>query len=455
MRIPIPLVFTLWIGCVPLVYADNMDGAILGQAKKIRDYLRDHQYQNVGVLKFRVQKANAAPSWRIGPLNINLASRLENALVLINDPEKPLGIIHDADRVAQERHLPNYATDAGMEKLFQQKFPLAWGNQSVQADVFLTGLVRVAADLKQVTVSVHAFAPNASQLSPVVTFTVLIDRELLNDLGESFFLSSRSLNNKRTRALDIEAAEDAAVREKSQGESSVQTSEKLFDFEIRYDGKPQTVSPNPQEPGKFIVAEPQQGQKVTVFIRSLAQERIGVALMINGKNSLYEEEGEPRTGRKWILDPTGDDNTNEIMGFQVDENNTKPFRVLSPAESEAMQFTENLGLITFAVFRTSKDKPPDPDQKNVQKGDVPADTAMNFGRDLSLRNPPPHTTKRGRSLKEQQAVLVKQVPGWGKKGRGLIGAEDTLQTFQVYKVEFPNPEQQQLVVIRYYSVKGR
>ena len=36
--------------------ADNMDAALLKQAPKVMQYLKEKNYQNVGIVKFRVQK---------------------------------------------------------------------------------------------------------------------------------------------------------------------------------------------------------------------------------------------------------------------------------------------------------------------------------------------------------------------------------------------------------------
>lgn len=447
------LIVAGWLLSATFGRADNLDAALMTHAKEIRDYLRTHHFQNVGVLKFRVQKGEARPSWQVGPLNANLASRLENALILVTDESKPPGIIHDADKVARARRLPSYASDAGMEKLFQQQFPLASGNQAVKADAFLTGLVQIGANLKQAAVTVQAFAPHASRLETVVKFTVPVDRELLNDLGESFALSTQSVKSRKTRALDIEAAEDAANRDQSPGEPSVQPAEKLLEFEIRYDGQPQTLSSSPTEGGKWTVAEPQEGQRVTVFLRTVANERIGVVLMINGKNSLYEEEAEPAACKKWILDP-GD--VIEVKGFQVDENNTKPFRVLSATGSEAVTFTDNLGLMGIYVFRSGKPKPAEEAEKNIarEEGRSSAEQPMKFGRSTSLRNPAPQAQARTRSLKDRKALLAAQVPALGKK-RGVVQADDNQEEYKVQTVTFPNPEQQQAWVIRYYHPKAR
>src|SRR5262245_37277207 len=60
--------------------ADGIDYKLPSQAIKVMNYLQEHDYHNVGVLRFRFQKGNQE-LFNVGPMNNNLATRLENALV--------------------------------------------------------------------------------------------------------------------------------------------------------------------------------------------------------------------------------------------------------------------------------------------------------------------------------------------------------------------------------------
>ena len=108
-----------------------------------------------------------------------------------------------------------------------------------------------------------------------------------------------------------------------------------------------------------------------------------------------------------------------------------------------------------------KDKPVEPDEsKNIAKGDDSTSSgsgsSMNFGRNVSLRNPASTlATQKPRSLKDRQALLAPQVPGLAAKRGLLAGTEGVRELNQVERVDFPNPEQQQALVIRYYKPKGR
>jgi len=427
--------------------ADNLDAALYEQAPNLLQFLKNRQYKNIGVLKFRAQKGNQPLSFRVGPINTNLAGRLENALVLKTDKANPIGIIHDASHVAQEHHLPTYSTDAGMEKLFQTRFPLAWESPAVFADAFVTGTVRASADMKKVTVTIQSFEKKSTKLNEITSFTVEMDRPLLNDLGQGFSLNSRSVKDKKSRALDLEAAEDAAIRDEAPPSpgSTQPSAEKLIDFQIRYDGKVQPYAPDPNNSGEMMVAEPQKGQRVSFFIRGLAPERIGVVLMVNGKNSLYEQELEPSKCAMWL---PGRGEEVEVKGFQIDQKTIKPFRVLSLAESEAMTYSDNLGLIGVYIFRSNKDKPPE-----IVTPGGNTDLTVSGSRNLSLRSLPSQAGK-SRSLAELQKQLASQITT-SKKSRGLIGSDQKLEESRIEYFEISNPEQQQALVIRYFKPKGR
>ena len=86
-------------------------------------YLKEHGYRNVGVLKFRVQKGDEPVSDRVGTLNLDLAARLEVALVLTTDIKAPLGIIHDASAVAAKIPGANHLNEPGRRALLGRATP--------------------------------------------------------------------------------------------------------------------------------------------------------------------------------------------------------------------------------------------------------------------------------------------------------------------------------------------
>src|SRR5262249_54143119 len=147
-------------------------------------YLKDHGYKTVGVLKFRVQVGDAPPSDGVGPLNLNLAGRLEVALVLADDLREPVGIIRGADAVAATLPAANHLIRAGREALFRGQYRLAWGAQTVQADAFLTGVAKITPDLKRMTVAIIAFGKGRETLDLVTQFETATDAPVMAEAGE-------------------------------------------------------------------------------------------------------------------------------------------------------------------------------------------------------------------------------------------------------------------------------
>src|SRR5215212_3789528 len=80
--------------------ADDLEGALLDRAKGLVKHCQQNQYKTVGVLKFLVLKDRGGFSDNLGTINTLLARRLEVALVLANDPRRPIGVIDDASVLA-------------------------------------------------------------------------------------------------------------------------------------------------------------------------------------------------------------------------------------------------------------------------------------------------------------------------------------------------------------------
>src|SRR5262249_29170727 len=125
----------------------------------------------------------------------------------------------------------------------------------------------------------------------------------------------------------------------------------LIEFQILYDGVPQTVTADPSSQGESHIPEPNENQVVSITFRSLVQERIGLVIVVNGVNTLYEEplHGDVAKNVPWVLDPGI---TYLIKGYQQDKQTYKPFRVLSPEDSEAIAYNENSGTIQFHVVKS-------------------------------------------------------------------------------------------------------
>jgi hypothetical protein len=335
-------------GCAAAAGEETIDVALLRQAPRVLGYLQEHGYRSVGVLKFRVQKGDEPVSDRVGTLNLDLAARLEVALVLTTDIKAPLGIIHDASAVAAKVPGANHLTEPGRRALFQARYPLAWGGQAVEPDAFLTGVARLSPDLRAVTVSLLAFGRDGGKLEKVTDFTAATDPPTLTAAGESFVLTRGLFEGGQV--MLTKAVESALKVKTGQAVNPVQSAEAPVTLEVFYDG--QRV-PLELRRGQAWVREPQAGQTVAFMLRRVGRtpDRYGVVLLVNGENTLYRERMDPRHCQKWVLGP--EDQATSVTGFQVGEGKAETFRVLSRAESarDVMDYGSDVGTISLVVFR--------------------------------------------------------------------------------------------------------
>src|SRR5438105_2439368 len=126
--------------------ANRLDRKLNEEMPHIIQSLRDRGCKNVAVLRFQVQKGKRPAHFDNAPLNGSLAQRVENMLIIHGGPRESdaLGVIHDAGAVAAKKKIGDwFSSTAQRKKLFELRYPLAWGKKTVQADAFLTGLVTV------------------------------------------------------------------------------------------------------------------------------------------------------------------------------------------------------------------------------------------------------------------------------------------------------------------------
>lgn len=207
------------------LHGATIEEQFLQQAPRIVAHLRQQGYRNVGVLKFRVKKGNGPVSDSVGTVNTFLAHRLEVALVLASshDPAQQVGLIRGASATASGIRGAGHTTAQGRQKLFEGRYQPAWGdaNQTVTADAFVTGVVLVSADLREMRVGILAFDRKNGELQRIVpVFSADVDADLLNELGESFVLRGAfdggDLSLVRTDADKQAVREAAAVKSQEQ-----------------------------------------------------------------------------------------------------------------------------------------------------------------------------------------------------------------------------------------------
>ena len=308
-----------------LASTDTLDRQLLKNAPKVIQYLKDHGHQTVGILKFRVKKGDAPASDRVGSLNLNLATRLELALLLTMDLDHPLNVIHDASAMAAQLPGADHFNPGGRRALFAGRYRLAWGSKQVEADAFLTGLVIVSPDLRSLDVGIMGFGRDSKRLEEVVRFTASTDVPALIDVGESF-QTRGFFDGGRVEIVRDEAIVSAMRIKKAEQANPIQDASAPVRLDVYYDG--QRV-PLETCGGELMIKEPREGQKVIFVLRKVddTPTRYGVVLMINGQNNLLMGRATTPSSPMWILNrklPVA-----AVLGFQTENHSLEPFRILS------------------------------------------------------------------------------------------------------------------------------
>ncbi len=414
---------------------------------KVIGYLNENQLKTVGVLKFRVKKPAEKTSSSAGSLNSQLADRLEVGLILANpfDERRQLNIIKDASAKAAKIDKASHLTVAGRKAFFGPRFKLAWGNQSVVADAFLTGIVQVHNDNQRASVGILCFNKSGEKLERACeVFEVELDAETLGGIGESFLLrgasdeSSAQLTLKESQKQKQQMVLTEVVKVKTE-----QVKFPLFDpaapvkLEVFYDGQPVAIE---MRQGRAFVSEPRAGQKVEMALvrNRSAGGRLGIVLKVNGENTLYRQVMRDFDCTKWILSP--DYSKTVVRGYQMKDHVAEKFIVLSKAESaeRAMDYGRQVGQIQMTVFQELSAAKPILAMLDEDEQDLAA----------MLRGVQP--TKQPKNL----AALKHQIRLAGRKGsqaRGLIvqGAKTANKVETVTFNTDPTPVMS--VTINYYK----
>ena len=444
------LLITLFAPLMPSTApAGELEERFLAQAPQIIKHFQQRNCRNVGVLKFRIKKGNDPVSDSVGTLNSFLADRLEVALVLANDNDTStqLGIIRNASAVAASIAGADHTSAQGREKLLSGRYPLAWGDseQRIEADAFVTGIVQVSPDLRDMTIGILAFDRTEDALNRIVpVFEAAVDTDTLAELGESFMLRG-AFDSGRIELAKSEKAEAAvkeavkeAVKTKTGAKSHpLQDSSAPVRLGVFYDDR--EVSLDFQN-GEAQIPEPREGQKIHLVLSRTpkAEGRLAVVLKVNGENTLFRERKRDIDCRKWILEPGAPPIT--VRGYQKSDNEVEAFRILSDADSQsrAIDYGTDVGMITIVVF------------KEKESGDelpegLPDDTAE----DLLALTRGVFPTKTPANL----AVLKRQLREAGEETqtRGLI-AEGEQIAGRIRTVTFnPDPVVVLAAAIRYYQ----
>ena len=367
MRIPtLGIVLAALFSTTPLHAQQpvSLERTLVRAAPAVMKYCQEHDYKNIGVLKFLVVKAGQDKiTDNVGTLNRTVARQLEMGLILSNDRKTPIGIIDNASDIAAGIPGANHLTKEGSLKLFDAKYPLAWGQDKVAADAFITGVVNVSADLKTLKIKLIALDKKTNKLDPIGADLVAAnDPRKLSEMGESFSRGAFDDGN-----LDPKDDKDRAKQEQTVIEKAAQVKTETaknpaedtaapIKLDVQYDGKPVAVE---VKDGKAFLPEANDGQKVTLILkRNTPTGNFACVLKVNGENTLFRQKLPDLQCRKWLLFAE-DKAPLAITGFQKDNNVTEVFRVLSRAESKSREidYGTDVGTITLTVFPELKGKP--------------------------------------------------------------------------------------------------
>jgi hypothetical protein len=429
------LVAGLCLGPASVARADRLDARLHEEMPRVVRFIKDNGYKNVGVLRFRAQRGNGKVGFSVGPINANMVERLENLLVIHAGAETgPLfGVTHDAGGAALETKVGSWAhSEAERKKLFEVSYPLAWGDEKVKVDAFLTGKVINTGDLKKTTVTIEAFSKGHPTLVKVAEFTLDTDSSLVRDLGYNFALS-RSLRSQAVKARDGEKkqqmVDEAAVHGAKQSDKpqpgATPDNTAGLKLEVRVEGAPVPINQVAQGDVRFEVPCPPRGKSVVMAVKNTSDRTMAFVLKVGGKSTVEQQTDDSLNIRKWVI-PAG--KTFRLAGYYQGEKLAEvvPFAVLDAESGKKMvaELGERVQFIQLDVFEEGRTNEP----KTVSPRGVPAGELKSARR--SFRELRSKLVQGSRLVKKRDAV-----------GREFLGPaeEPGKPTDPSEVVEFANP----------------
>jgi hypothetical protein len=441
--------------------ADRLDGELVKMSAALIDRAKEEKAKTVGVLKFRAARDDGPEDFHLGPINNVLADRLETTLILgyNTNPDWPIDVVRDATAEAARKGL-SYLPAEKAAALFDLQYPLAAGGKRVTPDLFLTGIVRFDTNRHTTTVTIQSLTREHPRLREVARFTVPTERSTVAEAGRSFTIS-RSLAERDAGPDKDEAKDDAGAaaeeaaeqpqppKEATPGVRPAATPESPVDVRVLYNDQDVPLTPEARDPGgRAFARDPKEGDTVKVVLVNRGRERVAVALLVNGFNTIMQEMAEPRYCMKWILGPGKD---LVVEGFYVGgtgKDNVRPFRVLSDQASEAL-FEINDG-----------------DLRNERLGTIGVHVFVEGARPAGGDTP----VTRGLSplVLKEKAAQIKGIGDFNKllyaaadrdkqdrtRTRGLIADDGKAQNgSRLVEEEFKNATEVQHLLIRYYDRK--
>jgi hypothetical protein len=428
--------------------ADNLDLQLAYWANRLVPTLEKKGYKNVGVLHFRVERDGSKESFKLGSLSDNLATRVENALIIGLNPDKPLGVIRNATAVAAAKKIGSwYHSESARKELFKLSYPLAWGKKSVKADAFLTGVVKVSKNLEEASLVLEVFDRDKLELVNFKELTFPADRSLLADMGQTFAAGKRGL---KWTARDKAAIRDAHKRDLGEETEETVSPDDVAGFmiEVKYDGEKQDIRKDSQSKGEWRVTPPKQGQKVSIDLTHLAktENKLACVAKVNGKSLWQQQDMESKDCQMWVFAPR---QMEQFEGYYMDVKGTNllPFKILGEAESKQREaeFGSKVGLLELDVFESR------PNGKNG--GGEPMLISLRGVSSRKLREKPSVTARDlQRRLVANWPAKVK-LPPPGLRDLLIVPDAEEVEGGEVRNEEFDSPAWVDHIVIRYYDPK--
>jgi hypothetical protein len=445
--------------------ADKLDVGLLEKANDVLDKLYTAKVKNVGVLPFRVKKGDDKPSFSAAPLCTGITGRLENALIMSNSlvKDETIGILANVSSLASKNRIGAwFSNEAERKKLFDLSYPLAWGNLKAQPDALLTGEIVNDGDCTKTKVKIEAiYRKDPSKLVPLAKFEVDTDRSLMGDLGYNFSLVGRGTRDRRDRMVASLVRRRGPKEPLPEGvEVATPANVGGMSVSIQYNGKDQEIKPvsaDAANPEYYIrPMEPGTRFTLTLTYNGKRTDALGVVVKVNGRNTLYGEQGDSITLSRRIYRPERDKNKPErYTGFTYEgegkeEGKVVPFKVLDAAESASReaQLGERVGWIDIDVFASGEEKEGDEVKlisSRATSDKRPRDAAEAQARLLKANRVTMEEPARRRNLSEKKEP---------RGASGLIVPDEKAHArVDLTFGKLPNPVQVGSLRIKYYDPK--
>jgi hypothetical protein len=270
------------------------------------------------------------------------------------------------------------------------------------------------------TITIQAFGRESKELDKVCTFQAATDYRTLAETGRSFSRGGKTFGKEKEE-------EGSTLYGKLPPEvsESAQKNEKLPELDV-FEGSPVKLEiyycKNGDSQGRRMGVQgyrversPAAGEKVYFVLRNQSTQRYGVVLMVNGRNTIFSEEGDPARCHKWVLEPNGEVT---IRGFQTksaSQDRAHGFEGLSPEESMrySLNYGPTPGQFALVVFPEAK--------SDIKVANYETTTlAISRGTLSPVAGQKP-------TLSALQAELRKKEEGPPSNARGMIGTGAELE----------------------------